>query len=325
MPGASHRRRVVQFRTTGVQVALGLAGPNWLCWSDARILPVLLSLTERVLHDVEQLRTRVDVLLPNARIEYESMPAGFLVPSWPEYFWKTEGIDSLRLDELRRDVDSWQQLATRLGTLIPASLSERYKGVLDRLTPVLKLESETYGLGPKSPIEAVKRRDEAIADLESLFSRWLGGTRPNVVVPDTSAVLEELDPTKYASAVSFPVAEVILCASGDERTRRAPAVRLRSNIRNAARSFRKRYKGWRNQGPLDRGVSVGGITIRTVSTVPRDSDFPPGSHPAHKDDRIIMSVLSLEVERPGQRFALLTCDTLMTARAEAFGIHVEDL
>ena len=266
----------------------------------------------------------MDVLLPNARIEYESMPAGFLVPSWPEYFWKTEGIDSLRLDELRRDVDSWQQLATRLGTLIPASLSERYKGVLDRLTPVLKLESETYGLGPKSPIEAVKRRDEAIADLESLFSRWLGGTRPNVVVPDTSAVLEELDPTKYASAVSFPVAEVIyvpqVMRELDEHRRSD-----REQIRNAARSFRKRYKGWRNQGPLDRGVSVGGITIRTVSTVPRDSDFPPGLDPAHKDDRIIMSILSLEVERPGQRFALLTCDTLMTARAEAFGIHVEDL
>lgn len=301
-----------------IQVALGPLA--WLTYSPR----VLLSFSERVLHDVEQLRTRMNALLPSARIEHESTPAGLLIPSWPEYFWKTDGVDASALDELRRDVVSWRQLAIRLGEVIPASLSEPYNGALDRLTPVLRLESETYGLGPKSPAEAAKRCDEAIADLRSLFCRWLGETRTNVIIPDTSAVLEELDPTKYASAVDFPITEVIyvpqVMRELDEHRQSE-----RVQIRNAARSFRKRYKGWRTQGPLDQGVSVGGIIIRTVASIPYDSDFPPGLDPRHKDDRIIMSVLSLEVERPGQRFALLTCDTLMTARAEMFGIHVEDL
>jgi predicted ribonuclease YlaK len=97
-------------------------------------------------------------------------------------------------------------------------------------------------------------------------------------------------------------------------------------VREEARKFTQRLKGWRNQGKLADGVKVKGeIYVRVEG---REPQFGKTLSYLDKDvvvDRIIASLLEIQRRNPTRLVVLLTGDTNMLAKADTTSIPTADV
>ncbi len=88
-------------------------------------------------------------------------------------------------------------------------------------------------------------------------------------------------------------------------------------FRNKVDSIISRIKGWRHQGSLLKGVKVNKtITIRTVASEPNFEKTLHWLDASNSDDRIIASVLEIQITQPSATVVLITGDINLQNKAE---------
>jgi predicted ribonuclease YlaK len=163
--------------------------------------------------------------------------------------------------------------------------------------------------------------------VEPLFSILRPLRQPGrvVAVPDTNVLIRSPDLARWSTVIGSTSFMVLL----------VPAVlaeldALKMNhrieaVREKARSFSNRIRGWRHQGNLGEGVRVeGDVWLKVVAREPDfkatlswlDSDVA--------DDRIIASILAYQWSRPSDAVVLLSGDSVMLAKADEAEVPTAD-
>ena len=138
-----------------------------------------------------------------------------------------------------------------------------------------------------------------------------------ILVPDTNALIQYADPADYRKLYNRPFTFLILPTVLSELDKLKVGHRS-EDFRNKVKSVIKRLKGYRHQGDVLQGVTIDKtITLKMVATEPDFAKTLKWLDPQHQDDRVITSVLDLQVRNPADEVVLVTSDINLQNKAQA--------
>lgn len=287
---------------------------------------------ERLTAVLVQILDGLDDLMDASTIDY--------VADRAKHFARETGVVSLgmwdgkwgpsddRQKRLQRELlELWRPWRQQVELLFSDDTKQVQRTVRDAATQLerwIGREGHPIALPPTMD-EAKDRARKAAQPLLSALKRVGQPSGLLLVVPDTNVLIRSPDLTKYGAVLGTEAYTVILVVGvlreidSHKVNHRNPAVREK------ARKFSDRLKGWRNQGSLSKGVKVqGDIFVRTEAAEPDFKKTLASLDPTIDDDRIIATVLELQRRHPGDRVLLLTGDTVMLTKADAASIPTAD-
>lgn len=137
-----------------------------------------------------------------------------------------------------------------------------------------------------------------------------------ILVPDTNALTEYPEISQYKSIIDedsfiFIITPTVL-SEIDEHKLHHP----NKDYQNKCKVVIKRIKGWRNQGNLHSGITVDKtITVRALAIEPKFDSLPDWLDRQNNDDRIIASIIELQIEYPASIVYLITLDENLKNKA----------
>jgi rRNA-processing protein FCF1 len=138
-----------------------------------------------------------------------------------------------------------------------------------------------------------------------------------ILVPDTNALVQFPDPASYRKLVNAPFTFMILPTVLSELDK-AKINHRNESYRDKAKSVIKRLKGYRNQGNVLNGITVDKtVTVKMVANEPDFDTTLKWLDQNNNDDRIITSILNLQVTHPADRVILVTSDINLQNKAQA--------
>ena len=147
-----------------------------------------------------------------------------------------------------------------------------------------------------------------------------------VIVPDTNVLLRNQDLPSWGPSVGSEAFTVLLVPGVLAELDEQKTNHRNPDVREKARRFSDRIKGWRNQGSLTRGVRVQGEVYVRVAA--REPDFGTTLSWLDRDvadDRILASILAFQRTDPRADVRLLSGDSIMLAKADDAGISTGDV
>ena len=147
-----------------------------------------------------------------------------------------------------------------------------------------------------------------------------------LVVPDVNSLLADADPVKYRDVAGQDRFVFMLLPTVLGELDKLKIEHRNIDVREKARKIIDRIKGWRNQGALTDGVTVDkSITVKAASREPDMKNSLSWLDPSNNDDRIIASVLSIQVEFPAAQVTLVSADINLLNKADAAMIETAEL
>jgi hypothetical protein len=147
-----------------------------------------------------------------------------------------------------------------------------------------------------------------------------------LVVPDVNSLLADADPVKYRDIAGQDRFVFMLLPTVLGELDKLKIEHRNTDVREKARKIIDRIKGWRNQGALTDGVTVDkSIIVKAASREPDMKNSLSWLDPSNNDDRIIASVLSIQVEFPAAQVILVSADINLLNKADVAMIETAEL
>ena len=147
-----------------------------------------------------------------------------------------------------------------------------------------------------------------------------------IIVPDTNSLLISSDPLRYAELAESNQFTIHLLPTVFAELDSLKINHRNETLREKAKAAIKRIKGWRKQGSLQTGVKCNRtITILASHEEPDVVGSLAWLDPEIKDDRIIASVLEIQVRNPAALVVLATSDINLQNKADAAMIEVAEI
>jgi hypothetical protein len=147
-----------------------------------------------------------------------------------------------------------------------------------------------------------------------------------VVVPDTNVILSNQELPSWAEALGTDEFVVLLVPGVLNELDEHKTNHRVPEVREKARTFSNRIKGWRNQGSLSDGVRVQGkVYVRVAAREPDFQRTLSWLDPQVIDDRIIASIMEWQRSYPTSAVQMLSGDSIMLAKADEAGVPTGDV
>jgi hypothetical protein len=288
----------------------------------------------QILHrDLEEIIELTDKLIEISDIHYDpykverlSRETGFAILSIvPDSSWDTLNDEGRRrqrkvLDRWNRWLEKTRLLFTEDAGKCRQDLEEAAKNItkwLDRSEPDFSI--------PKSLTDAPLMFRKHIRPLFDLLAPFMSDG-PLVVVPDTNVILRNQELSSWAEVLDTNEFVVLLVPGVLSELDEHKVNHRVPEVRDKARTFSNRIKGWRNQGSLSDGVRVQGkVYVRVSAREPNFQRTLSWLDPQVTDDRIIASVLEWQRSNPTNAVQLLSGDSIMLAKADEAGVPTGDV
>lgn len=288
------------------------------------------SLADIVLTKLDAIVAVMDELIGASTIDHdprkmERLAAKGIIVALPDSTWGPLN-DRQRLLQ-RRVLELWKPWLEQVRLLFSADTKSWQKEIAEAAASVRKWmerDDRDFSLPPTiNEAHAVLRAH--VAPIQAALRSLTASTSPVLVVPDTNVLLRSQDVAKYADVLGTDAYTVVLVAGVLGELDDHKVNHKNEAVRERARKFSNRIKGWRNQGDLATGVRVEGQVF--VHVEGREPDLTKTLSWLDKDvndDRIIASVLELQRRDPAARVVLLTGDSIMLAKADAASVPTAD-
>lgn len=285
-----------------------------------------LSTLSKLRDDLKDIEEGLAELVSISPVKWFNRDDGFLtVVGGADYYFKDPNADQLRLQvPLKSRYDKWLARFSLLYRNPPSDLGEKIKSANEALAKWIDLGGRNYDVTPQAEVNAIAARKacEPFYELLDLLD-----TRGEViVVPDTNAIIAAPEPQHYSSVAesasfTFLLLPTVL-AELDNLKNSARAPEFREKVGGVIR----RIKGWRKQGKLSEGVVLHKtITVRAIAEEPNMRETLGWLDPLNRDDRIIASVLEVQVTAPAAHVILVTGDINLQNKAEAAKLHYAEI
>ena len=284
------------------------------------------SSASRLRSDLNDITEKLVDLIDGLVIERFGNSSEHVVFIAPDFYWgePTPEQTSLQLG-IKRDYEEWFELFNTLFAKAPNDLTRRIEEADQTLRGWIELESN-WSITHDRAANGEQLREDVKRFLDLLDI--VGNDQSNgvILIPDTNAFADEPDPVKYrplarSESFSFLLLPTVLEELDDlKRNHRNP------DFRDKVNKAIKRLKGWRNQGPLRRGVTVDRtIAVRSLAHEPDMEHTLAWLSKDVKDDRIIASVLETQAENPAARVVLVTGDINLMNKADFARVECAEL
>ena len=147
-----------------------------------------------------------------------------------------------------------------------------------------------------------------------------------IIVPDTNALLTQLNPILYKEIVKKGKFTFLLLPIVISELDKLKATHQKKEVRSKAEKAIKRIKGWRQQGKITQGVRVDKtITIKSEVIEPNYQNMPKWLNKENNDDKILMSLLEIQTRYPWATIVLISRDINLLNKAEYMNILNMDM
>lgn len=293
----------------------------------------MLTYAQILRRDLEEIVSLSDKLIEVSEIIYD--------PDKVERFARNTGVGILGFfpdsswtlldDEGRRRqrvaLDQWNDWLEKARLLFAEDAEMPHNDLekaADNVTKWFDRSGQDFSI-PKNLSEAPSTFRKHVKPLFDLLTPFLSDG-PLVVVPDTNVILGNQDLPSWAEVLGTDEFVVLLVPGvlseldGHKTNHRV------TEVRDKARAFSNRVKGWRNQGSLSNGVRVQGkIYVRVAAREPDFQRTLSWLDPQVIDDRIIASVMEWQRSNPTSAVQLLSNDSIMLAKADEAGVPTGDV
>jgi len=285
-------------------------------------------LSERLVVELDAIVGTMDDLLDSVCIDHVHDRHTFVASrylSLPDGAWAGIGEEQRQIQ--RRLLAMWQPWWEQVELLFSTDsvrVKKRIKRAAESARRWIELAAHDHSIpATKSQAKADFRRH-----VEPMYESLRGlveGQGEVVAVPDSNVLIRSPDISKYGSVLGSD-AYTVLLVPGVLGEMDAHKVNHRNDaVREKARRFGSRLRGWRNQGRLADGVKVQGeVFVRVVAKEPSFDQTLSWLDPDVVDDRIVASVLEAQRQLPAALVVILTGDSVMLAKADAANIPTTD-
>lgn len=284
-------------------------------------MPAALRLSNALEHVVEDMVT----LTRSLEVIYGDHSNRHFVVVAPNHNWgaRTPQQQNKHMEIVRQ----YHQVTELIAVLIkgaPANLTRLFEHSNKSFAPWLQLSSN-WALSSKSDENEQKIR-ESVAGLHEVLAVLAAGPRTQLIlVPDTNSLLGNADPTAYRVLSGHTIFDFLLLPTVLGELDELKMLHRNPDVRDKAKKIITRIKGWRNQGPLLRGVTLDEtITVRALHNEPVVAESLSWLDADNSDDRIIASVLHVQAFSPSAHVILITGDINLQNKADAAMIEVID-
>lgn len=289
-------------------------------------------LAGRLLAELEAITRLMDELLDASIIDWVEGRARRLarqtrvmVSGLPDGQWGPSDEKQLLLQ--RRLLEHWRPWLEMTQLLFSEDTAKRQKEILAaaRATEAwLERSSRCHDI-PSTIPEAKKIFRKKVEPLKAALTSLMAAPSRVVAVPDTNVLLRSPDITTYAGVLETDAFVVLLVPAVLHELDEHKVNHRNPEVREKARKFTTRIKGWRAQGNLSEGVKVQGtVFVRVEGREPNFEKTLSWLQRDVADDRILASLLEVQRRAPNDRVVLLTGDTAMLAKADAARVPTVD-
>lgn len=280
------------------------------------------SLVARLIEGLDAIVAVNDDLMDASTIDYdeyrmEKLAAEGIIMAAPKGEW---GPTNDRQQQLQRELlgawGPWWEQTQLLFSSDPPENRRKLEEAGERVSTWLNRWGTDFSI-PATTEEAKAVFRQHVEPLRELLRSHAPAGDRVIVVPDTNVLIRGPDITKYGSVLDtdsytvFLVPGVLAELDSHKVNHGNPAVREK------ARKFGKRLKGWRTQGSLSSGVKVqGDIFVQVDGREPNFENTLSWLDPSVTDDRIVASILEIQRRFPTTEVVLLTGDMVMLAKAD---------
>ena len=275
---------------------------------------------------LESIEAKMMELLEISTIKvFENDPYSSVVFIAPRHYWGEADEKQQRLQmELKGLYGAWFEQAQLLLSDATEKQTREVKETDSFVRKWIEKES-SWDLSPQME-ENKQRFKKEVEVFRRVLDMLDDPTKARVVlVPDTNALIQCAEPPEYAPIAMSPTFDIVLLPTVlgelDDLKNKHRDEAFREKVEGVIR----RIKGWRTQGDLLAGVTVGKtVTVRTIAREPDFQRTLLWLDRTNRDDRIIASVLELQRAMPSAAVVLVTRDINLQNKAHAASLpHAE--
>ena len=213
--------------------------------------------------------------------------------------------------------------------LIESLLPEKKANDIKKTTTRIKSWIEKRGGAPGSNVKmSIKRFDDELEKYESVIN-LLNSIEKNsdkILVPDTNALICHPELNDYA--LKFPCKiNIVIPSTVISELDRLKIFHNNEEVRKKVKSIITRLKGYKQQGDIinDGVILSKSILLKLIPIEPKFNDTLPWLDPTNMDDRIIVTILDIELHNLTSEVILITGDLNLQNKATLAGIRYMDV
>lgn len=293
----------------------------------------MLTYAQILCRDLEEIVSLLDKLLEVSEIDYDphkierlSRSTGMAILAFvPDSSWTS--LDDEGRRRQRAVLDRWNHWLEK-ARLLFAEDAEKSREDLEEAAEKVAKWLDRSGLDfsiPKNLSDAPLVFREHVQPLFDLLNPFLSDG-PLVVVPDTNVILRNQELPSWSEVLGTDEFVVLLVPGVLNELDEHKINHRVPEVREKARAFSNRLKGWRNQGALSDGVRVQGkVYVRVAAREPNFQRTLSWLDPQVIDDRIIASIMEWQRSNPTSAIQLLSGDSIMLTKADEAGVPTGDV
>lgn len=278
---------------------------------------------------LDNIKSLKDSFLSSIELYYHDLSRSYsnlIVIGHPTNHWgqKKDGHDSFQL-QLRKSFKTFLEYYSLIEPILPEKKANEGKQAIKQINSWIE---EKHG-APGSTLEyAINRFNKELNKLSEALT-LLGSSSGNseiILVPDTNALLKHPELADYSS--KFESTFVILITPTVIAELDSLKVNHRNeSVREKAKSVINRFKGYKNQGDvIDKGITIAKkIKLKMIPYEPKFDNVLSWLDPNNNDDRIIATVLDIEIRNITSEVILLTSDLNLQNKALVAGLAYKDI
>jgi len=243
------------------------------------------------------------------------------------YFFNTLSRDQeIARMEIFQEQEKLHESLMLLLTNAPEKIQHQYASASSSFQDQINLRTSILG-AENCPDKRKERLQASLTKIREVIEfLQYASNAITIIIPDTNSLLSSTNPRDYKDIVqtkdfTFHLLPTVLSELDSLKVNHK-----NPDVREKAKDAIRRIKGWRHQGSLSAGITYHGtITIRASHKEPDIANSLAWLDPEVKDDRIIASVLEIQVSNPAALVVLATSDINLQNKADAAMIEVAEI
>jgi hypothetical protein len=288
------------------------------------------SLSQVLIERLDRIASLLDELLAASTIDYEPdrkfrIPGIVVMTLLPDSIW---GPPDDRQRSLQRELlELWTPWLEQVTLLFSEDTERRREELRDAAAKIrlwIERNERDFSVPPTIRQASAVLREHLAPLYKALHE--LGSAPSRVMaVPDTNVLLRSQELAQWRAVLGVDAFVVVLVPGVLAELDAHKLNHRNEKVRERARKFSDRIKGWLNQGDVATGVRVeGDVRVRVEGREPNLARSLSWLDPNVADDRILASLLELQRRDPAARVVLLTGDSIMLAKAAAACVPTTD-
>jgi hypothetical protein len=268
---------------------------------------------EKLVKQIEDIYPIIDLMLDNSSIFYHDPNAnsrGVFFLGADVYHWrkKDEKNQLKAREKFLNFIENFELLSQKANPDTQREIKDADKQILDLIN---------QNHAPSSIDNGKKIFRDLTKAHKDFLSLFIEKEIQTYIIPDTNSIVQFPDPNSYKKISQTDKFIFIIPPTIIRELESHKMFHKNEAFRDKAKSVITRLKGYRNQGDVLDGVTVNkSITVKMVATEPNFEKTLKWLDPNNNDDRIIASILEIQIDNPSDIVILVTNDINLQNKAQ---------